>query len=206
MGYLPGKVSLMQENQRMGSTADEVQTGRAQTDQVGFHVEKTRESPGAEPVREPGGGGQPKVSDDSPDRNEEDSQPQQDPEAQERERQIRRAQQEERNQKQREEDWKEFMKAEREALELRRGGELARSLGDPLPGEPPEELRRLASEDQQQAEEGLVALMSGGKLHYKSLDELSREDMPARVAAERLRTTWLKKRRDSWLARGWGAL
>jgi hypothetical protein len=28
--------------------------------------------------------------------------------------------------------------------------------------------------------------------------------MPARVAANRLRATWLKERRDGWLARGAG--
>lgn len=203
MGYLPGKVSLMQESQRIDNTVDEAQASQARSQAVktGESLEEESKS-----VHKSWGDGQPKVSDDGPNRNGEDDQPQPDLEAQEREKQLRRAQQEERNRKQREEEWKAFMRAEREALELRRGGELARSLGDPLPGEPPEELRRLASEDQQQAEEGLVALMSGGKLHYKRLDELSREDMPARVAAERLRTTWLKKRRDSWLARGWGAL
>lgn len=201
MGYLPGKVSLMQENQRTDDIAYEARTGQAEA-----RSRKNGESSeeGQISAVEPGSGGQAKAPDEAPDQSED--QPQQNPEVQERERQLRRAQQEERNRKQREEDWKAFMQAEREALELRRDGELSRALGDPLPGEPPEELRRLASEDQQQAEEGLVALMSGGRLHYKRLDELSQDDMPARVAAERLRTTWLKKRRDSWLARGWGAL
>src|SRR5215212_9512846 len=63
-------------------------------------------------------------------------------------------------------------------------------------------LRGLASEDRRQAEEGLVALMSGGKVSYKHVEELCQEDMPARVAANRLRTTWLKERRDGWLDRG----
>lgn len=57
-----------------------------------------------------------------------------------------------------------------------------------------------------QAEEGLVALMSSGELSYKTLDELFPEDMPARIAAERLRTAWLKKRQDGWPAQGKGSL
>jgi hypothetical protein len=60
-------------------------------------------------------------------------------------------------------------------------------------------LRRLASEDRRQAEEELVALMSNGKVLYKHVEELCQEDMPARVAAKRLRTTWLKERQDRWL-------
>jgi hypothetical protein len=62
-------------------------------------------------------------------------------------------------------------------------------------------LQRLASEDQSQAERGLVALMSGGKTSYKYIVDLCPEDMPARIAANRLRSTWLKERRDRWLAR-----
>jgi hypothetical protein len=45
----------------------------------------------------------------------------------------------------------------------------------------------------------LVALMSLGKVYYKRLDELCPDDMPARIAAIRLRTTWLKERGDVWL-------
>jgi hypothetical protein len=101
--------------------------------------------------------------------------------------------------------WERFMQAELRELELRKGGQLARLLGEPLPGEPPAALRRLAAEDQRQAEEGLVALMSGGKVSYKHIDELSSEDRPARIAANRLRTTWLKERQDGWLGRGDGS-
>jgi hypothetical protein len=36
---------------------------------------------------------------------------------------------------------------------------------------------------------------------YKPLGELCPEDMPARVAANRLRETWLKERQDGWLSR-----
>ena len=97
--------------------------------------------------------------------------------------------------------WEWFMQEEQRKLELRKGGQLARLLGEPLPGEPPAALARLALEDQRQAQEGLVALMSGGKVSYKHLAKLSPEDMPARMAANRLRTTWLKERQDGWLGR-----
>jgi nucleotidyltransferase/DNA polymerase involved in DNA repair len=102
--------------------------------------------------------------------------------------------------------WESFMRAERRELELRKAGQLARLLGEPLPGEPPEAMLRLASKDQRQAQQGLVALMSSGKVFYKHVEELSEEDMPARIAANRARTTWLKERQDRWLGRGWDYL
>jgi hypothetical protein len=97
--------------------------------------------------------------------------------------------------------WERFMKAERREIETRKRGQLGRLLGEPLPGEPPAALERLAEEDRRQAEDGVVALMRVGKVYYKHLDELCPEDMPARAAAIRLRTTWLKERGDVWLAR-----
>jgi hypothetical protein len=100
--------------------------------------------------------------------------------------------------------WELFMQEELRELEERKAGQLADLLGEALPGEPSAALRRLADEDRRQAEEGLVALMSMGKVSYKPLDELSPKDMPARAAANRLRTTWLKERRDGWLARSPG--
>ena len=93
------------------------------------------------------------------------------------------------------------MKTEVRERELRKDGQLAKLLGEPQPGESPAALRQLASDDQRQAEQGLVALMSGGKIFYKHVDELSQADLPARIAANRARTTWLKERRDGWLAR-----
>ena len=60
-------------------------------------------------------------------------------------------------------------------------------LGEALAGEPPAALQRLAREDQRQAEEGLVALTSNGKVYYKLVEELTEEDMGARIAADRLR-------------------
>ena len=132
--------------------------------------------------------------------------------AQERaEERSRRAQQEERSRARQEEcsraqlaAWKSFMQAELRGLEQRKDGQLARLLGEALPGEPPATLQRLASEDRRQAEEGLVALMSNGKVFYKHVEGLSEEDMPARIAANRLRTTWLKERQDGWLDHGDG--
>ncbi len=88
-----------------------------------------------------------------------------------------------------------FMREELRELELRKDGQLAKLLDKPLPAA----LLRLVSEDRRQAEEGLVALMSNGRVFYKHLEELTEEDMPARVAANRLRTTWLKERLDGWL-------
>jgi hypothetical protein len=97
--------------------------------------------------------------------------------------------------------WERFMDSERREIEMRKRGQLGRLLGEPLPGEPPAALARLAEEDRRQAEDGLVALMSLGKVYYKQLDELCPEDMPARTAAIRLRLTWLKERGDVWLPR-----
>ena len=116
--------------------------------------------------------------------------------ARDRARKRKREQAEERSRAQQAAAWERFMQEELRELELRKDGQLARLLGEPLPGEPPAALERLALEDQRQAEEGLVALMSGGKVSYKHLDELCPEDMPARMAANRLRTTWLKERLD----------
>lgn len=94
--------------------------------------------------------------------------------------------------------WKRFMLTELREMELRKDGQLAKLL-DGMGEATPPALRWLASEDRRQAEEGLVSLMSGGKLSYKRLDALTREDGPARVAANRARTTWLKERRDEWI-------
>jgi len=102
-------------------------------------------------------------------------------------------------------EWQSFMREERVELESRKDGQLAGQLGAPLPGESPETLRRLVSEDQRQAEEGLVALMSNGKVTYKRLEELAEGDKPARVAANSRRAGWLKERRDGWLGRAGGS-
>jgi hypothetical protein len=94
------------------------------------------------------------------------------------------------------------MRNERRELELRKEGQLAELLGKALAGESAAALRRLAFEDRRQAEEGLVALMSQGKVYYKRLDELAEGEMTARIAADRLRESWLKERGDRWLDYG----
>ena len=109
-------------------------------------------------------------------------------------REQRRA--EERDRDRRDAAWDRFMRSERRGLSRRKDGQLADLLGEALPGESPAELRRLASEDQRQAEEGMVALLRAGEVSFKRLDDLSPEDAPARVAAETLRTAWLRERRD----------
>jgi hypothetical protein len=116
----------------------------------------------------------------------------------------RRLKAEERN-RARKAAWESFMRRERREIELRKDGQLAELLGEALAGETPAALRRLAREDQRQAEEGLVALTSNGKVYYKLVEELTEEDMGARIAADRLREAWLKERRDGWIDYGGGS-
>jgi hypothetical protein len=119
-------------------------------------------------------------------------------------REERRRLQEEERSRARKAAWESFMRKERRELELRKDGQLAELLGEALAGESPAALRRLAREDQRQAEEGLVALTSNGKMYYKLVEELTEGDMAARIAADRLREAWLKERRDGWLDYGGG--
>jgi hypothetical protein len=119
-------------------------------------------------------------------------------------REERRRLQEEERSRARKAAWESFMRKERRELELRKDGQLAELLGEALAGESPAALRRLAREDQRQAEEGLVALTSNGKTFYKLVEELTEGDMAARIAADRLREAWLKERRDGWLDYGGG--
>lgn len=58
-------------------------------------------------------------------------------------RELDRERAEERNRARIAAAWKPFIQTERRELELRKDGQLAKLLGDPLPGEPPEALRRL---------------------------------------------------------------
>ncbi len=88
----------------------------------------------------------------------------------------------------------ELLQMERQALEDRRNGGLAKELGRALPGESQKELDRLASEDQRRAEEGLVEIIKEGEPFYKHIDDLSPEDRPGRIRAERARTLWLQAR------------
>jgi hypothetical protein len=188
----------MHRNQRVAEMAVDVLARQA-----GDHAKRTGEpfDEALKGVLETAAGRQLGELRDGPHRNEKADQWQEDL-VQQRAQERKRERAEEKSRAQQATAWKRFMQEELRELELRKGGELARLLGDPLPGEPPTALERLALEDQRQAEEGLVALMSGGKVSYKHLDELSPEDMPARGAANRLRSTWLKERQDGWLGRG----
>lgn len=116
-----------------------------------------------------------------------------------RDKERRRARREERNRALEDTAWTLFIQSEMRELDLRKDGQLATLLGDPLTGEMPATLERLASRDQRQAEEGLVALMSDGEVSYKHLDDLTQKDRPTRIAANRLRAAWLKEKQESWL-------
>jgi hypothetical protein len=206
-GKIPEKGKAMQNNQRVADMAVEVLVRQAET-----HAEQTGEAfeEALKAVIKTEAGRQLEELRNGPHRHEGAEEWQHDlprNRAQER----RRARREERSRARQEEcsraqlaAWKSFMQTERRELELRKDGQLLRLLGDPLLGEPPATLQRLASEDRRQAEEGLVALMSNGKVSYKHIEGLSEEDMPARIAANRLRTTWLKERQDGWLDHGDG--
>ena len=189
----------MQENQRVSDLALEVlarqASGRAK--RTGEPLEDALKA-----VLDTGAGRQLGELREGPLRDE-SAQPWQEDLARKRAEERRRVRREERRQAQQEKHsqarlaaWKEFMQEERQELELRKGGQLARMLGEPLPGEPRAEMLRLASEDRNQAEEGLVALMSEGEVFYKHLEDLSEGDVPARIAAISSRTAWLKERQE----------
>jgi hypothetical protein len=87
-----------------------------------------------------------------------------------------------------------FMEMERARLQEHASGKMARALGHALPGESQEDLDRKAAEDQRLAKEGMVKLKVGEEIHYKHIDELTREDRKARMAAECEEVDWLMKR------------
>ena len=96
-----------------------------------------------------------------------------------------------------EEAWESYMAAERREIQMRREGHLARILGPALPGESPEELKRLAEEDRLRAEEGLVELMDeSGQITHKHIDDLTPEDRQARIQAEGARIEWITERQS----------
>lgn len=96
----------------------------------------------------------------------------------------------------REELWEKYMEVERLELEQRRDGQLGRALGPAFPEESQEELDQMAEEDRRKAEEGLVELRSGDEVWYKHIDEITREDRPARIESENVRAAWVKERLD----------
>jgi hypothetical protein len=87
-----------------------------------------------------------------------------------------------------------FMELERARLQEHAQGKLAHALGHAMPGESQEELERIAAEDQRLSQEGMVKLKVGEEIHYKHVDELTREDRKARIAAEQEEVDWLMKR------------
>jgi hypothetical protein len=87
-----------------------------------------------------------------------------------------------------------FMEAERGRLQEHASGKLAQALGYALPGESQEELERIALEDQRLAQKGMVKLKVGEEVSYKHIEELTREDRTARIAAEREAVEWLMSR------------
>jgi hypothetical protein len=88
----------------------------------------------------------------------------------------------------------EFMEMERARLQEHASGKLARALGHALPGESQEELERIALQDQRLAQEGMVKLKVGQEVSYKHIEELTREDRQARIAAESEEVEWLMSR------------
>jgi hypothetical protein len=90
------------------------------------------------------------------------------------------------------EAWERFLEVELRELEMRKEGHLAKLLGDPLPGESPEELERLAEDDRLRALKGLVALKTeSGEIVYRPLEDLTPQDRMRRMRAEGERIDWI---------------
>ena len=67
-----------------------------------------------------------------------------------------------------------------------------------MPGEPEEQLHRIAERDRRRAELGLAPVVDrGGTISHKHVEDLGRLDTNARTAAERLTVDWLKERVES---------
>ena len=90
--------------------------------------------------------------------------------------------------------WEAFMEMERRRVQQHAQGSMARAIGYALAGESQEESDRIASEDQRLSQRGLVGLKTDGECHHKHIEELTREDRTARIAAERETVDWLKER------------
>lgn len=83
---------------------------------------------------------------------------------------------------------------ERARLEDHASGKMARALGRALAGESQEKLDRIAQEDQRLTQQGMVKLKVGGEIRYRPVDELTREDRRARIAAGLEEVDWLMNR------------
>jgi hypothetical protein len=92
------------------------------------------------------------------------------------------------------EAWLRYLAAEREALLVSSTGLLAHAFSSVQPGESKEDLERMAAEDERKAERGLVELRSSDEVWYKHIDEITRDDRPARIESENVRAAWIQER------------
>ena len=105
--------------------------------------------------------------------------------------------------------WNRYMDAERTQLAQRATGQLRRAIGHQPEEEAQEELERIAAEDERQAKEGMVPLRKDGRVYYKHIDDLTREDRWARLEAEQVTLMWIKGRIEGakiareWHEKGW---
>jgi hypothetical protein len=90
--------------------------------------------------------------------------------------------------------WEGYMQTERAQLAQRASGQMRRAIGRVLKEESEEDLERIAAEDQRLAQEGMVPLRREGRVYYKHIDDLTREDVGARLEAERDTAMWLRGR------------
>lgn len=106
-----------------------------------------------------------------------------------------------------EREWEARMQAERSLFARRAAGSLRRAIGTHLPGESPEELERIATEDEDAARRGLVPLRREGMVRRKHVNDLTLEDASAREEADRVTRLWLKgaQRESGSQRRGAGA-
>ena len=78
------------------------------------------------------------------------------------------------------------MDTERAQPAQRAAAQMRRPIGRVLKGESEEDLKRIAAEDQRLAKEGMVPLRREGRVYYKHISDLTREDVGARLEAERV--------------------
>lgn len=90
--------------------------------------------------------------------------------------------------------WERYMEIERRELEDRKNGELGKVLGSAMAGESQEDLDRMAREDRERAERGLVELVEDGTVVYKRIDDLALEDRAGRIKAQKRRLAWVGER------------
>ncbi|MCA1838305.1 MAG: LuxR C-terminal-related transcriptional regulator [Actinobacteria bacterium] len=96
--------------------------------------------------------------------------------------------------------WGRFLQVEQHALQARRDGKFTKALGDDSKfASPDPELDRFVQEDRKRAQAGLVELLKeDGEWQSKRLEELTPEDIPARLEAERAKINLLMWRLSNW--------